>query len=172
MNMLKALDRSPRLSELKVSYRRRATLRGKQPPTPWVVHSSQAAEQYLRTVWDADKLELVEELYVVCLNGAHEAIGWFCASSGGFDRAVVDSRMVFGVALQVASSAIVVAHNHPSGHVAPSQEDRAVTAKLRAAGDILNIPLLDHLILSTTDSFSFADAGLLQVSPRASCVAE
>ncbi|MDZ4779943.1 MAG: JAB domain-containing protein [Planctomycetia bacterium] len=172
MKMLNSLARSPRLAELKVSYRRRTTLRGKPPPTPSIVNSSHTAEQYLRAVWDANKLELVEELYVVCLNGAHEAIGWLCVSSGGFDRAVVDIRMVFGVALQVASSAIIVAHNHPSGHVTPSLEDRAVTAKLRAAGDVLNIPLLDHIILSRADAFSFADAGLLQVSPRAVLVAE
>ncbi len=172
MNMLNPLDRSPRLAELKVSYRRRATSRGKQPHSPCIVNSAHTAERYLRSVWDADKLELVEEVYVLCLNGANEVIGWVCVSTGGFDRAVVDLRMVFGVALQVASSAIVVAHNHPSGDVVPSREDRSVTAKLRAAGDVLNIPVLDHIILGKTEAFSFAEDGFVQVGPRALLAAE
>lgn len=172
MSQFNARNRSPRLAELKVSYRRRTTARGNQPPAPSIVNSAKAAERYLRSVWDADKLELVEEFYVLCLNGAHEVIGWVCVSSGGFDRTVVEMRMVFGVALKVASSAIVVAHNHPSGDVTPSRQDRAVTAKLRAAGEILNIPVLDHIIMGTTEAFSFADDGFVDNEPQALIAAE
>lgn len=82
-------------------------------------------------------------------------------SSGGFDRTVVDARLIFGIALQAASSAVVVAHNHPSGELTPSDEDRHVTKKLAAAGKMLGLPLLDHIILSKNAAFSFADAGLL-----------
>ena len=161
MIALKTFHRSPQLAELKVSYKRRKTPDGRQLRMPWIVTSSQSAEEYLRTVWDANKLELVEDFYVVCLNGAHEALGWVRVSSGGFDRTTVDARLIFGIALQAASSAVIVAHNHPSGRVEPSEHDRAVTAKLKAAGDVLNIPVLDHIILGKKSAFSFADAGLL-----------
>ena len=161
MIALKTFHRSPQLAELKVSYKRRKTADGWQLRMPWIVTSSQSAEEYLRTVWDANKLELVEDFYVVCLNGAHEALGWVRVSSGGFDRTTVDARLIFGIALQAASSAVIVAHNHPSGRVEPSEHDRAVTAKLKAAGDVLNIPVLDHIILGKKSAFSFADAGLL-----------
>src|SRR5688572_17884307 len=120
MLTIKSFHRSPQLAELKVSYKRRKTPDGQQLRMPWLLTSSQSAESYLRAVWDQHKLELVEDLYLVCLNGAHEALGWVRVSSGGFDRTVVDARLIFGIALQAASSAIVVAHNHPTGELTPS----------------------------------------------------
>lgn len=161
MIAIKSFHRSPQLAELKVSYKRRKTPDGKQLRMPWLLTSSQSAEAYLRSVWDPHKLELVEDLYLVCLNGAHEVLGWVRVSSGGFDRTIVDPRMIFGIALQAASSAIVVAHNHPSGELVPSDEDRDVTRKLAAAGQMINVTLLDHIILTKHAAFSFADAGLL-----------
>lgn len=161
MIAIKSFHRSPQLAELRVSYRRRKTPDGKQLRMPWMLTNSQSAEAYLRSVWDPHKLELVEDLYLVCLNGAHEALGWVRVSSGGFDRTMVDVRLIFGIALQAASSAILVAHNHPSGALAPSDEDRQMTQKLAAAGQMLGLPLLDHIILSKHAAFSFADAGLL-----------
>lgn len=161
MIALKTFHRSPQLAELKVSYKRRKTADGRQLRMPWIVTNSQSAEEYLRTIWDASKLELVEDFYVVCLNTAHEALGWVRVSSGGFDRTTVDGRLIFGIALQAASSAVIVAHNHPSGNVHPSKEDLAVTAKLKAAGELLQIPVLDHIILGKQSAFSLADAGLL-----------
>jgi DNA repair protein RadC len=161
MIALKTFHRSPQLAELKVSYKRRKSADSRQLRMPWIVTSSQTAEEYLRAVWDASKLELVEDFYVVCLNTVHEALGWVRVSSGGFDRTIVDCRLIFGIALQAASAAVIVAHNHPSGHVQPSDHDRAVTAQLRAAGKVLHIPVLDHIILGKNAAFSFADAGLL-----------
>lgn len=161
MIALKTFHRSPQLAELKVSYKRRNVAQDRQLRMPWIVTSSQTAEEYLRTVWDTSKLELVEDFYVVCLNSAHEALGWVRVSSGGFDRTTVDGRLIFGIALQAASSAVIVAHNHPSGNLKPSNEDRAVTARLKAAGELLHIPVLDHIILGRDAAFSFADAGLL-----------
>jgi DNA repair protein RadC len=161
MIALKTFHRSPQLAELKVSYKRRKVADGRQLRMPWIVTSSQTAAEYLRSVWDASKLELVEDFYVVCLNSAHEALGWVRVSSGGFDRTTVDGRLIFGIALQAASSAVIVAHNHPSGNLQPSNEDRAVTARLKAAGELLHIPVLDHIILGKDAAFSFADEGLL-----------
>lgn len=161
MNAIKSFPRSPRLAELKVSYKRHKPPRGKPSSAPCVLTCSETAVAYLRSVWDAAKLELVEDVYLVCLNTAREVLGWVRVSSGGFDRAVVDARLIFGIALQAASSAIVVAHNHPSGRVTPSDEDRNLTLRLIAGGELLGIPLLDHIILAKDEAFSFADAGLL-----------
>lgn len=161
MIALKTFHRSPQLAELKVSYKRRKVADGRQLRMPFIVTNSQTAEEYLRSIWDANKLELVEDFYVVCLNSGHEALGWIRVSSGGFDRTTVDGRVIFGIALQAASSAIIVAHNHPSGLVEPSSQDRHVTSHLKAAGELLHIPLLDHIILGKNAAFSFADAGLL-----------
>lgn len=93
---------------------------------------------------------------VVCLNNAHEVLGWVRIASGGMDAVNVDPRLVFGVALQAASAAIIVAHNHPGGNCDPSQEDWVVTERLKRAGELLNIRMLDHLILGRDGCFSFA----------------
>ena len=151
------LERSPRLAELKVSYKR------KRPPrkdaSPSRLLDSRTAEAYLRSVWNADTLELVEDFLVVYLDNNHAPLGWARTSSGGLNQTVVDPRVIFGIALQVASSAVIVAHNHPSGSVQPSGEDVAITARLRDAGKLLSIPLLDHIILGKAGFYSFADSG-------------
>lgn len=158
MMTLKTFDRSPQLAELKVSYKRK---KSRQFELASAVLDYRMAADYLRSVWNPDTLELVEDFYVVCLNGAHEPLGWVRVSSGGLNSTTVDPRVVFGVALQTASSAIIVAHNHPSGCLTPSPEDRKVTSRLKEAGTLLGITLLDHIILSKGAAFSFADEGLL-----------
>jgi DNA repair protein RadC len=113
MITLKSFERSPNLAELKVSYKRRRKVEAGQLAMPWIIASATSAEAYLRSVWDKDTLELVEEVLIVCLNGGHEVLGWVKVSRGGFAHASIDPRVVFGVALQAAASAIIVAHNHP-----------------------------------------------------------
>jgi DNA repair protein RadC len=117
--------------------------------------------EYLRTVWDDDTIDLREDCLLICLTGAHEVIGWVRVGSGTFDTALVEPRLVFGVALQTGSAAIIFAHNHPSGRPDPSDEDRALTHRLADGAKLLRIGFLDHVILTRTDYFSFANAGLL-----------
>lgn len=161
MILLNTFERSPHLAELKVSYKRQPARNPKPADRPPVITSAISAEVYLRSVWNRDTLELKEDFLVVCLNTAHEPLGWVRVSSGGFDSTTVDPRVIFGVALQVASAAILIAHNHPSGDLSPSAQDKAVTQRLKEAGQLLRIPLLDHIILSKSSAFSFADHGLL-----------
>ncbi len=161
MIMLKTYERTPSLAELKVSYRRGRGRDSNQLAMPFVVTSPISAEQYLRTVWDKDTLELREEFVLVCVNTAHEVLGWVKLATGGIDIAAVDPRLVFGVALQVAAAGIIVAHNHPSGVVTPSEFDRAFTRRLKSGADVLHLGFLDHLIIGRTEAFSFARAGLL-----------
>src|SRR5262249_4966168 len=128
---------------------------------PWFIASAATAEAYLRSVWDNDTLDLREDCLLICLNGAHEVLGWIRVASGGMTTTLVDPRLVFGVALQAGAVAIIFAHNHPSDSVEPSEDDRALTRRLADGAKLLGIRFLDHVILGRSVSFSFADAGLL-----------
>jgi DNA repair protein RadC len=155
---LMPLGGSPRLAELKVSYRR-GKAAATRPKT--VFATSEDCGVYLRSLWDRDTLELREEFVVVCLNGANEVIGWVRLHAGAMNTTAVDPRLVLGVALRTASSAIVIAHNHPSGSLTPSEEDRALTRRLSAACRIVGVRFLDHVIVTGPATYSFADRGEL-----------
>jgi DNA repair protein RadC len=156
MIKLEEFERSSKLSELKAVYKSRTKVSRRKS-----VRQPQDVVEYLRAVWNKDTLELVEEFVVLCLNGSHQVTGWVKVSTGGFNCAAVDPRVVFAVALQTASSAIIVAHNHPSGSLEPSEKDKVVTQQLREGGKLLGIALLDHIILTRDSSLSFASEGLL-----------
>jgi DNA repair protein RadC len=98
-----------------------------------------------------------EEFWVIFLNRANEVIGKENISKGGVSGTVVDSKVVFKQAVQFPASAIILAHNHPSGNLKPSQADHQLTKKLKEAGKALDIPVLDHLIIGERDYFSFVD---------------
>lgn len=154
--MLTQFERSPRLAEIRPVYKSRRKAGEKKE-----IRHSKDVETYLRAVWNRGTLELVEDFVMICLNGSYEAIGWVKISSGGFNAALVDPRLIFAVALQTASTAIILAHNHPSGNTEPSENDKAITRQLREAGKLLSIAVLDHLILTKEAFFSFAENGLL-----------
>ena len=101
-----------------------------------------------------------EEFWVIFLNRANEVIGKENVSKGGVSGTVVDPKVVFKQAVQFPASAIIVAHNHPSGNLKPSQPDHQLTKKLKDAGSALDIPVLDHLIIGERDYFSFVDEGV------------
>lgn len=95
------------------------------------------------------------------INGANEILNIRVVSIGLIDRSPVHPREVFADALADRASAVIVAHNHPSGGLEPSPSDIAITAQLKAAGAILGIELLDHIIFNRTGYFSFLEAGTL-----------
>lgn len=156
MTTLNLHQRTPQLAELKVSYKRSTK---KQPDTPFT--SVVQAEEFLRSIWDSGTLELREEFVVVCLDASLRVLGWVRLHTGGLDSSPVDPRLVFGIALKCASAGIIVAHNHPSGSVTPSEHDIALTRRLSEGAKLLGIRLVDHLIVTRDDCFSFATAGLM-----------
>jgi DNA repair protein RadC len=95
------------------------------------------------------------------INGANEILNIRVVSIGLIDRSPVHPREVFADALADRASAVIVAHNHPSGGLEPSPGDLAITAQLKAAGAILGIELLDHIIFNRAGYFSFLEAGTL-----------
>lgn len=102
-----------------------------------------------------------EEFWAVFLNQNNRIVGKARLSAGGINQSVVDVRILFKTALEHLSTAIAIAHNHPSGNLKPSQEDLRITKQIADAGKILNIQLLDHLIISQNAYFSFADENIL-----------
>ena len=102
-----------------------------------------------------------EEFWAVFLNQNNEVIHRERLTKGGIAESVVDVRVLFKTALDHFSTAVIVAHNHPSGNLKPSKADISITEKIKESGKILNITLLDHLIVSQKGYYSFADEGLL-----------
>ena len=102
-----------------------------------------------------------EEFWVILLNRANDVMKCERVSSGGVSGTIADPKMIFKVALEHLASGIILSHNHPSGNLSPSQVDKDLTQKLRAGGQHLDIPVLDHLIFTDKKYFSFADEGIL-----------
>ena len=100
------------------------------------------------------------EQFVVCgLDVKHHIIGLNVVSVGSLTVSIVHPREVFKPLILMNACALLCAHNHPSGDPTPSPEDHALTARLREAGDLLGITLLDHIVLGDTYNYSFADQG-------------
>lgn len=102
-----------------------------------------------------------EHFLCASINGANEILNIRVVSIGLIDRSPVHPREVFADAIADRASAIIVAHNHPSGELGPSPSDIAITAQLKAAGDVVGIELLDHIIFNRSGYFSFLEAGRL-----------
>jgi DNA repair protein RadC len=115
----------------------------------------------LKTFFSEDTISLQEQFIVIFLNHANDVIGIYLASKGGISGTVVDVRIILGIALKSAAVGIILAHNHPSGNLQPSNADLSLTAKLKASALLMDINVLDHLIIAgNKDSFySFADEG-------------
>lgn len=102
-----------------------------------------------------------EEFWAVFLNQSNKVIHIAQLTQGGISQSIVDVRVLFKTALEYFSTGIIVAHNHPSGNKKPSTEDINITKKIKDAGNLMNIQLLDHLIITQNAYLSFADEGLL-----------
>ncbi|HLW33192.1 MAG TPA: DNA repair protein RadC [Aequorivita sp.] len=102
-----------------------------------------------------------EEFWIVYLNNSNRIIKGGQLSKGGITGTIVDVRLVFKEALQLGAVGVILAHNHPSGTLKPSQADIQLTKKLKTAGESLDIKVLDHLIITEKAYFSFADENML-----------
>lgn len=102
-----------------------------------------------------------EEFWVLFLNNANKVVQKKQISIGGKTSTLVDARIVFRSALEYGATGIIIGHNHPSGVLHPSQSDIKLTNKLKEAGQTLDIHLLDHLVITEKNYFSFADESLL-----------
>lgn len=102
-----------------------------------------------------------EEFWILYLNNSNKILRHMQLSKGSITGTLVDIRLLFKEALLLGAVSIILAHNHPSGVLRPSQPDMNITKKIKAAGEQLDIKVLDHLIITETNFFSFADENLL-----------
>lgn len=103
----------------------------------------------------------VEQFWVIMLKRNNEVIQKRVISLGGVSGTVADPKVIFKKALEDLASGIILVHNHPSGNLAPSQADIKLTEKLKSAGNLLEIPVLDHIIFTDDGYYSFADESLI-----------
>lgn len=102
-----------------------------------------------------------EEFWILFLNRSNKVINRMKLSQGGLSGTVTDVRIVMKKAIEYLASGIIVCHNHPSGNLNPSDSDSKITQKIKEAGMLMDIQLLDHIIIADKDYFSFADNGLI-----------
>jgi DNA repair protein RadC len=142
------------ISALELGRRRKSLTENKAPK----VESSQTAfEQLYPYLADLDH----EQFYTILFNRANKVIDVIKVSQGGVSGTVADAKLIFRSAVEKLASGIILAHNHPSGNLKPSQADIALTRKIKEAGVMLDISVLDHIIIASNDYFSFSDQGML-----------
>ena len=112
--------------------------------------------------WDQDSIEHIEEFKLLLMNRSNSVLGLLPVSKGGISGTVTDVRLIYQAAIKANASGIIVCHNHPSGNLNPSESDTRLTQKIKEAGLVMDIQLLDHLIIINDGGYySFADNGLL-----------
>lgn len=102
-----------------------------------------------------------EEFWILLLNRSNKIIEKFKISQGGISGTVIDVRMILKNAVEKLASSIILCHNHPSGNLQPSEADKKITTKLKDAANIMDMQVLDHLIITDSSFYSFADEGIL-----------
>ena len=128
-----------------------------------IIKSALNAYTVLKEFFSPDTIQLNEKFVVMFLNRRNRVLGVFPVSVGGISSTVVDLRLIFSVALKILSTGLVLAHNHPSGCLKPSQNDIDLTLKIKEAAKYLDISIMDHIILSGDPAgyLSFADEGII-----------
>ncbi|MBD3627607.1 JAB domain-containing protein [Cyclobacterium sp.] len=140
------------IGEAKVSYRTTG-----QPYAK--VSSSIDVNGFLYTIWDHDTIEYTESFCVLSINRANKIIAYRFVSTGGTAAVIVDPKTIFQFGLLTNANALILAHNHPSGNLKPSHADLKITKKLVSGGQFIDMPILDHLIITKEGYYSLADEG-------------
>lgn len=123
--------------------------------------SADKVYQFLMEIWDQDTISYKEEFVVVMLNNAKRVLGWSKISSGGSNATVVQPTMIFQVAILSHADSIILGHNHPSGTLKASTADVSLTKRIKEAGRLLGINVVDHLIVTPKSYTSFIEQGLM-----------
>ena len=124
------------------------------------ITGSRAAYDVLKVAF-IEEMHLFESFKVLLLNNSNDVLGIYTASNGGMTGTLVDVRMILSRALVANATAMILAHNHPSGGLRPSRADEEITTKIKNAAKYLDINVLDHIIVTADAFYSFADEGKL-----------
>lgn len=128
---------------------------------PGALTDSRSTYEFLKSVYPAGSIELQERFIVLYLNRANKILGYYNHAVGGISGVTTDLRLIYATALASACSGIIVSHNHPSGNLEPSPADMQITRRIKEAGKLFEILLLDHIIVTKKEYYSFADEGTL-----------
>lgn len=142
------------VAEIQVSYKPNKVFNFK-------IEDSKKSFELILQKWEQDRIEMQEEVKVLLLNRNNKVLGIYALAKGGITSCVVDVRIILAVALKALATGIILVHNHPSGNLNPSTDDKKITEQLNSSCKLMGITLLDHLIITKNDYFSFADEGLL-----------
>lgn len=124
------------------------------------VNRSDECAALLRKLIPEGTIEMQEQVIVLYLNRANKVIGYYRHSTGGVNSTIMDVKLIVSTALKSLSSGIIIAHNHPSGNLKPSEQDIAITNTIKKAVAAVDVSLLDHIIITKDGYYSFADEGL------------
>jgi len=124
------------------------------------ISSSKDAEQFIRQFY-GDDLEVYESFFLLLLNQANETVGYAKISQGGIAGTIVDVKIIAKYVVDTLAQAVVLAHNHPSGNIRPSQADENITTRIKATLNLFDCKVLDHIILTADNYFSFQDNGII-----------
>lgn len=123
------------------------------------IRSSDDSYEVIKQFWHED-IEIYESFFILLLNRANMTIGWAKISQGGITGTVVDVKILLKYVVDSLASGVIIAHNHPSGNLIPSQSDIDITRKVKEALSYLDSQLLDHLIITPDNGYhSMADNG-------------
>ncbi|RYC66966.1 JAB domain-containing protein [Spirosoma sordidisoli] len=125
------------------------------------IRSSSTAYEILLATWAENRIELVEQFKILLLDQKNNCLGVSDIGTGGMSSCLADPKVIFATALKARATGIILAHNHPSGNLTPSEQDKTLTRKLQDGGKLLDIAVLDHLIVTPHNYRSFADDGLM-----------
>jgi DNA repair protein RadC len=145
-----------KVAEVKITYRPKF----KVSERPQISQSKDAYDILIQH-WDKGKIALLEEFKILLLNRRNRVLGIVHISTGGYSGTVADTKVIFTAALKACASGIILCHNHPSGELDPSNEDLIMTRRLKEAGKLLDLNILDHLVISQYGYYSFGDDGIL-----------
>jgi len=124
------------------------------------ISGSRDVNDYIRSIYPVE-INIREAMVVLYLNNSNRTLGYSIASIGGITGTVVDVRLVLRDALLTQSTGLILIHNHPSGTLKASTQDINITNKVKKAAELMDIKVLDHLILTEDDFYSFADGGII-----------
>lgn len=124
------------------------------------VNSSKESYNVIKQFY-GDDIDIFESCFILLLGRSNKTIGYAKISQGGVSGTVVDGKIVFKYAIDTLASAIIIAHNHPSGNLTPSSQDIKLTKNLQEVAKCIDINILDHLILTSEGFYSFSDNGLM-----------
>lgn len=142
------------VSEVELTYKNNVPYNQRQK-----ISNSQGAYEILTNLFPENTMDYREIFIVLYLNRANQVLGYSVISQGGTSNTTVDIKMIIQTALLANASCIMLAHNHPSGNVQPSSDDNKITKRIMEAAKLFDITVLDHLIITSENYYSFTDNG-------------